>query len=1045
MVSPAQEQQIAHSVERFLSSDAAPLSDYDRVVSRLLHDRLSSYFDASQWPVQRLLDCLKTLYEPVSQADTTPDTEPTTPPLSSTCVIAHPPAQHQSPRSSRAKSCVSGLRQLKCWPDLIAHHNFIWNVIDKTRIFKPNVEIFASSILDESIWKQLVAHIPELEDAAGRPTQFVSALASAYSHLHTSTASFDSEHDCLALVLVHAVVSLPVSPRTAEVADSNDHFASQFGRTYRGDAHRRFLDFVSQLDHDYDQLDKTDRKPYYRGTPIVQSSGTGKTRMVLECRHLTPLLYVCFRSNDAVANAKAGFPFPDNGVVPFFTKAHQSHPGLCNLHVACFLGAWFQQLAQKLDECPTDQDKLCRLLDLNRLDQSYGENKQRLELFADICEQAKLLIGRAPGNLLKEKQYQEIFQHYIYPPYTYLQQQVSRISLHMQSLRHQTGSATRAPPVIVAVDECVEMNVVGENGGNNPLNSLRRAWCYLSDVQARQRDTTFWLVLMSTSSSAADLVEHIDAQTSIRSKDAVPLPTFVGVGFDTLVTEQQSLCRASEAFMKEHIITYGRPLWSSLEKRGFWDFVKDKLTGGKAFSIEDAAHCFSILASRLALSLVPTYSSSSPLFAKQKVFMDMAVDRHMRIVNHITDEAAMYIHSPSEPVLAIAASLCMLSSPFQGELSIIKDSSQPIGDRYGPILENFWRQCLLDPVISSLKGTYGELASRLALMVACDAAKRQRINDLEPGHTGSLDLAASIISQAVPLETVLAGLADLDQGHFAQLRQRIRNVYDGGWRKGLFAMSRQGGVTDETPPAYIHFTHFDVLPNEIMEITPEYLWYCWKRGVALQMAHDQHGIDGIIPVFMGRLDQPFAEADANDSVDGDSGASRLEKHAARYMTYVAWEAKNQAAPQTTECDPFKAAKLAGPRLLRPSVTPSEQEPLTQRALINVLLDLGTKSSFSNAPRGLRPRLQPITGQDCPRLSIRGVLDKHAYPCLDFFQIRPIFLKILTADLTSHGHGHLNTVLNPVWNQQVQPSLPSVSGAFTDQEQRQTSEITMDLD
>lgn len=44
--------------------------------------------------------------------------------------------------------------------------------------------------------------------------------------------------------------------------------------------------------------------------------------------------------------------------------------------------------------------------------------------------------------------------------------------------------------------------------------------------------------------------------------------------------------------------------------------------------------------------------------------------------------------------------------------------------------------------------------------------------------------------------------------------------------------------------------HFDVLKDKIKGVSAEYLYYCWRQGVAAQMVHPQHGIDGIIPVFV---------------------------------------------------------------------------------------------------------------------------------------------------------------------------------------------------
>ncbi|CDW97536.1 hypothetical protein, partial [Sporisorium scitamineum] len=57
--------------------------------------------------------------------------------------------------------------------------------------------------------------------AVGDPSRLASALASAYSRLQIQTATFDTEHHALALVLVHAAFSLTVLPKSAEVADPN--------------------------------------------------------------------------------------------------------------------------------------------------------------------------------------------------------------------------------------------------------------------------------------------------------------------------------------------------------------------------------------------------------------------------------------------------------------------------------------------------------------------------------------------------------------------------------------------------------------------------------------------------------------------------------------------------------------------------------------------------------------------------------------------------------------------------------------------------------
>lgn len=1059
----AQEQQIAAQIDHFLLGASQPgqgrgcpasqPSEHLPSVSRLLHDRLS-HVDPEEWPLDRLYDYLKTLFEPSTPPrPTTQDTlavAPSTPTSNRDSQLAQAEAA-QSPRTARAQACLPMLTRIDGWTHLKNIHKLLGD--PESPMFPFHADYFAQLVLfTPGFNNQLVAILPELNHARDK-RHLASAVRAAYTNLAPQIARLDSDDQALALALVHAAVSLPAAPQSAEVMDANARFASQFGRTYRGNAPSRFLAYVTQVDLGISALGQKQVGPYYRGTPIVQSSGTGKTRMVLECRHQTPLLYVCVRPRSAIGNAKAGYPFPDQGVLKFFEEAQKSHPSLCDLQVACFLGAWFSELSKCLRVLSSNQQKNDHLLALNSLDQRYGENHQRDELFQSVTELASLKLKQATGSKRILDDYDAIFDAHIRSPLLDLNEQLRCISDHLAMANKLTASSRR-PPVIVAFDECVELNVAGVDGTNNPLNSLRRAWNYISKLRSSHQTLTFWLVLMSTSSSAADFVRHFDANMSFRDINSAPLPTFVGIGFDALLAEQPTLTCASEAAALQHITFYGRPLWSSLAADCLWDVAMLKLTGDEDFMTGNDAHCFSVMASRLALSLVPTHPPRSPLFRRQKLFMDRTVDRHMRIVKHVTDEGAMYVESPSEPVLAIAASLFMLplrrdEKPFR----FAKTSRQKASNTYGDVLESFRQRCLLEPDVTIFEGSHGELASRIALMIARDAAKQKLLDDLEdrcveermdPPTTSDY---AHILLQPVALEDMLAGLADLDEESLAELRGRIQDVYDAGLRTDRSALQPETAAACQTPPAWINFTHFDVLPEEVEEVTPEYLWYCWKRGVALQMSHRQPGIDGIIPVFMGDLNKPFVADNSTVSASGDCDvrANDAEMFAARCMTYVAWKAKNREQPHGTERDPAKAAKLAGPVITRASFAPPHEEPLTKRALLSVLLDLGTTVGFSEPTRGFRPRLMPIAGQECPRLCIRGASDKHAYPCLDVFAVRDIFGDILFSTSTPASFDHLNTMPSPLWNEQVQPNLHSVSPAKASGSRQGPQQTGMDLD
>ncbi|KAJ1026635.1 hypothetical protein NDA13_004008 [Ustilago tritici] len=425
------------------------------------------------------------------------------------------------------------------------------------------------------------------------------------------------------------------------------------------------------------------------------------------------------------------------------------------------------------------------------------------------------------------------------------------------------------------------------------------------------------------------------------------------------------------------------------------------------------------MASRLALGLVPVHEGGGALFGKQKLFMDKTVDRHMGMVSRISNDASMYVNSPSEPVLAIAASLIMFPVTIEECDEQVELGQKPVNP-YGSILENFRTRCLVDPAIAGFKGMHGELASRMTLIVAWDAAKRKELDALEQQTKSDY---AEVLTRAVPLETILAGLADLDEANADELRQHIERVQqDGSSTRPALQRPRAGTMAASSTMAWTNFTHFDVLPKHITEISPEYLWYCWKRGVGLQMAHSQHGIDVILHVFMGNLDRPFVTGTQDDA------ATSIEMHAARYMIYVAWEAKSrdELQPGAGSGKPDVMLKLAGPSIMRASHAPLGEEPLTERALICILLDLGTSTPFASKPQGFRLRVQTINGTECPRLCIRGVTNEHAYPCLDVLGIRTIFKKILTTLAKIPTYKQLNMVSNPIWNDRVQPALPSIS-------------------
>lgn len=979
----------------------------------------------------------------LQQDDVSQDTSqlPQTPHLSNT--RAGTAQVRDTPRSKQTVDSFNKLLRLRCWTDLVSVHT---SILQTENPLVLDLHIGTAATILYEYRDDFFKVIAELRNVLVRKESIKEQLSRLYQDLPTVPDRFNASDDRkLAYLLVHLAMTSEHVPRDVDVLDTNRVLTEQFGRTYRGDAQRRFLKFVTRLNQ-RDQHDVTSTNqlpPYFRGTPIVQSSGTGKSRMIIELDSATPLLYVCFRKREADLNAKAGFPFPDKGVRKYFEDAQRTHPNLCDLQVACFLSAWFQKLANHLAHHTNIQDKARALSQLNQL---HADNQERRDFFQEISELAAqelcdtpLLYKPGLGSHAKASRQvpapsdkDEVFDHCLRGPLLALNQELALISQHLYPHSHSPNAAAASlvPPALVAFDECVEINVSNTPNGNNQLSSLLRAWHFIREFEnTRRTPQRLWLVLLSTSSSAAALIEHVSVQSSNRRRTSAAMPAFIGVGFDVLAEEKPSLERASDASRLQQIITYGRPLWASLEQFGpeeLWASACLKLQGAEFFDPFSSAQCFSILASRLALRLVPAHWGDSPFLGEQKAFAELTVDRNMRILTHVTQHASLHVDSPSEPVLAIAASLIMVPNALVPEQ---KRNAADATNWYGKILENFRQRCLLSQHIPIFKGSDGELATRLVLTVAWDAVKEKALR----GSPTWQHEKASMLNEPVLLWDILHGLANLESDDSKILKERINTVQELVSRRDVAANVQ----------AWTHFTHFDALPHSFDEITPEYLWYCWKRGVALQMAHSQTGIDGIIPVFIGDLDKRFG-----DAITSVVGSDQDVPHGARHMTFVAWEAKNRkdAQPSVEESKQkeIHLRKLAGPLLRPPAAGRTAAaaaaaggggggehafEPttsLTERALFCILADLGTDTPFKSSG-GRKVRVEMIKHTDCPRLCIRGINDPTTYPCLDHFAIRTIFASLVEDvgdDDDDDDSKNLNTVPHPLWNKRYMPTLPA---------------------
>ncbi|SPO31174.1 uncharacterized protein UTRI_10246 [Ustilago trichophora] len=918
-------------------------------------------------------------------------------------------------------------------------------------------------------------------------------LQGLFSNL--STASLDSQDASVHIIqalnrlasggtsspdeaVTYLILCLPAHNSRPDHSDDNPelerHFALQLRREYRGDAPARFLRFVHNVNQHFTM--STENGPsfdsYLQGTSIVQSSGTGKTRLVLELGKKAPLLYICVRRKplDNRSSVKHGFPLAEENLYEYFRDATQKHKASCDLQVAVFLAAWFETFCSRLELCPTAQQKYDTLAQLN----DYGGPgiTQRPPFFRDVLTLAHAKLSTACASVATPNTSTANTN----PFATHLDEVVCRLGAQLRLVREWLWQQHEAyykalgidcPPIFVAFDECVELIVLDNptesstktsssttapkrDPDNHQLNSLRRAWHHLLKLQRNKSTGTFWLILLSTNTGAAELIRSQHMQASTRAQEKPVLPIFVGLGFDVLRAEQPQLISPSDVSALHHLRSYGRPLWSSLPTDTFWEVAKLKLLGAKAFSSTEPVVCYNLLASRLSLQFIPIHRGDSALFGEQKSLVTQSVDRHMRMLQQVIDHTSLVISAPSEPVLAIAATLIMLAGASEPSDQTL---SPPPPPNYAKVIQTFTTQCL--PTLGSdfLRGAHGEFMAPFAMMAAWDAFKLGLLqSEHRHGRQGDRSDPASLVSEAVPLQAFLEQLATLDAQSASVISHAIDDVCDTVRKRlarhtprpsscGAPAINKHDD-DDEEVNAWVNFTHFDALPGGINCISPDYLWYCWKRGVALQMAHGQAGVDGIIPVFVGKLSQRFrAPVGSNSSVDAgvDADDEIDEAQAARQMSYVAWEAKyrDEAMGDAEARKPSRA----GPPLLPAACdggadaetegeagsSRPELAPLTRAGLVTVLADLGTKQAFAS-DRSCAPRAEIVStigGESTfVRLWVRGMEDVRAYPCFDVLGVREKMMALFQTIPVSPGYEVENKNASPVWRPGTQPEIRS---------------------
>ncbi|EIM81087.1 uncharacterized protein STEHIDRAFT_150135 [Stereum hirsutum FP-91666 SS1] len=585
-----------------------------------------------------------------------------------------------------------------------------------------------------------------------------------------------------------------------------------FQQEYIGGALTRFMTAF--------ELCKADYKPqrhYGRVIPIVQSSGSGKSRLVKELSKTHPLVSVCFRDD---AKPTSGWPPGDVPPQEFFALHARTKHYKGEEQAAAFLGALMEVISETIDISKKDI-----LADWDHPAPGEEEQSSRRRLL-------QLAMARATTVLSTHTSWLESEREWI----TRLKEMSSRTSTSPKKIDFPLTTSVDWHKILfqkfctkgfndlndklvalghdtffLTLDECAALGETTEPVDIDPLSHITLIAMHriLKAADTLNTKVQFWFLLLDTDPSRYLREPSGPRNSSSRLvRPLLPLPPFVYLGFNQMA-HGIKIRTAREALSIKHLQRFGRPYWSTLPPSMVVQSATEKLFCVSKYSpvkfyagYED--HAFAAFASRAALELCNN-EAGTRLAAED-------VNHHMRVVTAIVGDK-VETKAPSEPALALAAATALTANE----------------EVYNTALNTLLNLILKDLIHN--RGDQGELCSRLLFILSRDQAALSvhgKFMDEHKTHVHAVTLAAI-------LETLLGpqyGCPD----PMSPLLPKIRT----------FCRAR-----------FVHWTHFHTLTRTLDEIPVDLLEWAWFVGAAIQCAHNQPVIDGFMVHYFGDLDKPY--------------------------------------------------------------------------------------------------------------------------------------------------------------------------------------------
>ncbi|KAF9239629.1 hypothetical protein BU15DRAFT_74483 [Melanogaster broomeanus] len=614
-----------------------------------------------------------------------------------------------------------------------------------------------------------------------------------------------------------SILQMPSTESYTQFSEDQE-LARSFNTTYRGSALTAFVEYLENNQRKFEQ-----RKYYGKFCSIVQSSGTGKTRLMLELvKKDTLVLYMNLRPEQD----RTGFPDRDPIPARLLTEGHTTAEAY-GIRCCAFFTAIFQALHASLSKLQKDTGDDQSAVQKWNTDMNTPCSTERATFFKQvrtIVDEIEPMIKA--WDKVGSKDATETFQPSLSSSGQKMMIRAYKDMINaFPKLFRPKNEEDNAPKLVIAMDEGHPLH---ETKNFRPATILcRTISAYSQDVKA-----SIWVVFGSTNSKVAHFAspqaDFDSARVSV--KGLLVFPPFSQLGWDQLAYGLKKI-EATEVAKLFHIICFGRPCaflfhflsvntkqccrWKSLEKmfvdpvQEIQNLARHKLCGGSKYDPGTTRHALAILGQRFGLDICFGHSEAVE-------HTESLVASHLRICITVTEDRRWsFTTYPSEPYLScVAASLLHEKSEMRDET--LRVLMKKVNDG------------MID------MGQSGELASRMLWLLAKDLLVRTR-------HSPDvfLDEANGKEWDGELIDCQEVSVWDFFKFLFG----------DDFWTKaGQSATAAFEG-------AYVNFSHWISMDSNIRRNGLEQLdikqWTLrhWHRTSAVQCCHNQPAIDKVIPIY----------------------------------------------------------------------------------------------------------------------------------------------------------------------------------------------------